>query len=147
MNRLNFRAGLSFRVLEAGAGLGLAGLFTLHHAGIPGQKAFFAHRQTKRVIQLRESACYAVRNRTGLAIYATAHHIDKNIVLTAYFGRFKGTHDLPFGAGMTAKELFQGVVIDDELALAFNQPDPGGRVLAPASGPNRILKRGGGCHG
>ena len=127
---------LAFRVLEAFARFGTARFLPFNHSGIARQKTFFAHRDTKRILQLGEGAGDTVGNGAGLPMNSSASHIDKDIVLGTDFGDIERAHHEPLRAVMAAKIALEVLGVNDKFSASGDEANPRGGVFTAAGGPD-----------
>src|SRR5690242_11759491 len=89
----------------------------------------------QRRLQLRvvidQRACNAVAHRARLPRFAAADHIDHDVEGGFVVDQLQGlAHD--HAAGLPGEEFVDGLVVDDELARALLDENPGHGALAPA---------------
>jgi hypothetical protein len=124
---------LTLGELEALAGTGLTGLFAFLHAGIASQETKWFDDLAVFRVHLCERARDRVTDRNRLGVGAATSDDDFEVELVHQRSRLKRREDgvLKFDGG---KILFEGAIIDDDLAGAFGHPDAGDSGFAAAGG-------------
>src|SRR5688500_2573714 len=124
---------LALRELEAAAGLGLAVLLALDDSRVAGQEALALHRRAELRLVAGEGGRDAVADRAGLAGKAAALDRRDHVILAAALGDVEDLVD-DQSKRRPGEIDFLVAAVDDDLAGAGLQPDPGDRVLAAAGG-------------
>lgn len=117
INSINLRSRLTFAELEALTGLGLAGLFTLNHAGVAHEEALFLQSGAILDVVLTQGTGYSHAKSLSLTGDATTVKIGFDVPFTFSIGNLKSLVDnvLQWASG----EIFFIVsVVDDNLASA-----------------------------
>src|SRR3954466_11161787 len=116
--------GLALRELEAAAGLGAAVLLALNDARIAGQEAFALHGGAKARLVAGERGRDAVAGRARLAGKAAAGNGRDHVILALAVGDVEHLVD-DQAQGRPGEIDFLVAAVDDDLAGAGLQPDPG----------------------
>ena len=122
---------LTFRELEALAGLGLTGFLALDSARVAGHEAVLAQYALVLGVDLHQCAGDSQTQGLGLAGVAAAVEVDVDVIL---LGDAKGGEGLLYDVlkNRIGEVNVQGALVDSDVAVAFLDDDAGYGGLAAA---------------
>jgi hypothetical protein len=125
--------GLALGELEAFAGAGLTGLFTLFHAAVTGEAAVGFEQVAVFAVGFNQSAGNAVAQGTGLTGDTAAVEAGVNIELVFGVHKFEGLLDV--AAERFVREIHgEFFAVDEQFAHTGGEADAGNRGFAAAGG-------------